>query len=138
MADEHIVKPDVAAAPFFALNENEIPVDRGAVAVVGIVVCAAGSEMDGSGDLLIEEDVAHRVHDIGIYTESEFADITCAFVCIEDMVDAFGIVCRCFDDLAVFKEQADLLELKALINAGRVIGDTAVDAVADGTTLSIG
>ena len=132
VADEHIVKPNVAAAPFFALNENEVPVNRRAVAVICIVVCAAGREVDGAGDLLVEENVAHRIHDIGVYAEGKFADIACAIVRIKDVVDALVVVCCCFDDFAVLEEQADILKLKALIDAWGVVSNAAVDAVADG------
>ena len=73
--DKLIVKADLAAAVFRALDADHVPVDLAAVAVVGFLVGLARREMEGAGDLLVEEDVLHRLQDVGVEAERELADV---------------------------------------------------------------
>ena len=67
--------------------------------------------MQRPGDLLIEEDVAHRVEDVGIEAEGEFARVARSGVGVENRIQAFGVVARGGGNLPVFELQADILEL---------------------------
>ena len=69
------VEPDFAAAVFRTLDADHVPVHGGLVAVAGGLVGLAGREVERAGDLLVEQDVAHRIHDVRIETDGEFADV---------------------------------------------------------------
>lgn len=132
-SDEFAVEVDFAAAVVFALDGDHVPVDLGAVGVVGFFVGLAGGEVEGAGDFFVEEDVAHGVEDVGVEGEGEFADVACAGVGVEDFVEAFGVlVGGGFDDFAVEKFEADAVEGGAVVEGGGVVGEGAVDAVFDG------
>ena len=99
VADEFAVEVDRAAAVLGALDIDHVPVDLGAVAIVGQLVGLAGGEVEGAADFLVEEDVAHRLEDVGIEGEGELADEAGAFVGIEDFVQAPGVAAGGVDDL---------------------------------------
>src|ERR1043166_9071686 len=88
LPDEFTVEPDLAAAPFRALDEHHVPMHGGTVAVVAFLVRLAGSEVQRAGDLLIEKDIAHRTLDIGIEPEGELTDVARAGIGIQDLVQA--------------------------------------------------
>ena len=46
--------------------------------------------MEGAADFLVEEDVTHRLADDRVEAKGELADVACAFVAIEDLVELFG------------------------------------------------
>ena len=133
LADEFSVEVDFSAAVVLALDADHVPVDLGAVAVVGVLVGLAGGEVEGAGDFLVEEDVAHGLADVGVEAEGELADVACAGVAIEDLVDfpsfgsGFGL-----DDFSFLELEADGVEGDALIDGGGVVGDVAFDGVFDG------
>ena len=79
------------------------------------------------GDLLVEEDVAHRVLDLRIEADGEFADVARAGVAIEDLVDGLGVVGRGLDDLALLEFKADVVEGDALVDGRGVVADHALD-----------
>ena len=58
---EHVVEPDFAATVFLCQNQDEVPVDGGCVAVPSVLIGVTRREVDGTGNLLGEEDVAHRL-----------------------------------------------------------------------------
>jgi hypothetical protein len=64
--------------------------DLGAVAIVCFLVGLSGCEVEGTGDFFIKEDIAHRFADGWMEAEGELADVACAFIAIEDLVDLFG------------------------------------------------
>lgn len=132
LADEFSVEVDGPAAVIFALDVDEIPVDLGAVAVFGLFVALAWGEVERAVDFLIEENIAHRVKNVGIEGDGKFADETGAGVAIEDGVEFVGVIGGGVDDFAIFEFEADLVEGDALIDAGGVVGDVALDGVADG------
>ena len=63
LLDQNIVKPDLAVS---LKQSDQIPVHRGTVAVVALVVALTGGEMDRAEDLLVKEDIAHGLADTGI------------------------------------------------------------------------
>src|SRR5437868_4730161 len=75
LADKLAVEPHLAAAVVRALNVDHVPVDAALVAIAADLVGLAGGEMEGTGDLLVEENVAHGVEDVGIEAEREFSDV---------------------------------------------------------------
>ena len=56
------------------------PMNLAAVAVIGPFVSLSRSEMKRTGNLLVEENVAHGFPDIGIEPKREFADVPSAFI----------------------------------------------------------
>ncbi len=68
-ADEFAVEVDFPSPELFGLNKNYIPVDFRLIAVVGLVICLAGGEVDGAADLLIEENIAHCPLDMRVETQ---------------------------------------------------------------------
>ena len=102
LADEFSVEVDGPAAVIFALDADEIPVDLGAVAVFGLFVALAWGEVERAVDFLIEENIAHRVKNVGIEGDGKFADETGAGVAIEEGVEVVGVIGGGVDDFAVF------------------------------------
>src|SRR5437899_8249728 len=103
--------------------------DGGAIAVVAFLIGLAGSEMERPGDFLVEEDVAHRVLDVGIEPERKFTDVPRARIGVEDLVQPPGVVGSGFDDLAVCKFEPDVFKLRSGVDGGRVELDDTVDRV---------
>jgi len=106
-------------------------VDLGAVAVVGLLVGLAGCEVEGAGDFLVEEDVAHRLENVGIEGEGEFADEAGALVGIEDFIQARSVAAGGIGDFAVLEFEADVIERGSLVNGGGVESDKALDGLFD-------
>ena len=129
-SDEDIVEVDLTAAVFGRLDTDEIPMDSRLVAVEGGVVCHTRGKVEAARDLFIKECIFHRFFDIRIDTEREFADITCAFVRIEYLVDLFCIISRCFDNFALGEGQRDVLICRTLINSRGIVRDGTFDRIA--------
>lgn len=84
-ADELAIEVDFAAAVFGALDGDEVPVDLGAVAVVGLVgVGLARGEVEATRDFLVEEDIAHGLEDVWVEADGKFPDGAGSRVGIED------------------------------------------------------
>ena len=89
--------------------------------------------MEAAGDLLVEQNVLHRVGDVRVKADGELADVARAFIGVEDLVELLAVaLARGFDDLAVLEDEADVLEALAVVDGGRVVLQHAVDTVADG------
>lgn len=127
-----VIEIDFAAAVFGALDGDEVPVDSGAVAVIGLFVGLAWGEVEGACDFFVEEDIAHGFEDVGVEGDGEFADVAGTFVGIENFVEAFGVVACGIDDFAVFEFEVDIFEGAAFVDGRGVVGDVAVDAGFDG------
>ena len=107
--------------------------DLAAVVVLGGLVAAAGREVERSRDLLVEEDVLHRVGDVRVEADGELADVARALVGVEDLVELLAVaLAGGLDDLAVLEDEADVLEALAVVDGGSVVLEHAVDAVAHG------
>ncbi len=107
--------------------------DGGVVAVGGFVVGLAGGEVEGAGDFFVEEDIAHGAQDMRVEAKGEFTDVAGACIGVQDFVEGFFVsVAMGFDDFAVFEAEAHAIEGDAVVDAGGVVGDGAVDAVAHG------
>ena len=70
------------------LDHDHVPVDLAVVAVGGLVVTAAGGEVDAAADLFVEEDVLHRFGDERVDADREFADVAGALVGVEHTLEA--------------------------------------------------
>ena len=89
--------------------------------------------MEAAGDLLVEQNVLHRVGDVRVKADGELADVARAFIGVEDLVELLAVaLTRGFDDLAVLEDEADVLEALAVVDGGRVVLQHAVDTVAHG------
>src|SRR5713101_1572270 len=71
-------------------------------------------------DLLIEQDVPHRLQNARIKPKRKFADVTRARIGIENLVQLFCFVACRIDNLSVFELETDGIETDALINTRRV------------------
>ena len=100
--------------------------DGGMVAVGAIVVASAGGEVEGTGDLLVEQGILHGLGDIGIDADGEFPHIAGAGVGVQHLIDAPGIVADGIHDLALLKGEADVFVGKAAGQGGGVVLDDAV------------
>ena len=102
------------------------------VAVVRVVVRAAGRKVNGTADLFVKQDIPHRFGHVRVDADGEFADIARALVGIEYGIDLFGKIARGGNNLAVLKGERNVFKLRAVLNGRRVIRDFAVDAVSYG------
>ena len=132
LADQDAVEPDLPAAALGRLAEDEVPVYRRRVAVVRVVIAATRRKVDRTGDLFIEKNVADRLFDKGVQAERELADVARAFVRVEDLIRRLGVIRGRFDDLAVFEDEADVLEFQSVLDRGDVVMNDAVYAVFNG------
>src|SRR5581483_4817860 len=121
--DKCSVKPYLAAAPFGALDQHHVPMHGRTVPVVANLVGQPRREVQRTGDLLIEQNVAHRIENVRIETKRELADVTRARIGIEDFIQLFRIAGSRFDDFASLELQMDILELGSRINRGGVESD---------------
>ena len=64
--------------------------------------------MKRTGNFFVEQNVAHRMQDVRIKAEREFADVTRAGVGIENIVQLLGLIARRFDNFSVFEFQPDI------------------------------
>src|SRR5207302_3741866 len=94
LANEFAIKIDLAAAIFPALNVDHVPMHLAAVPIVGRLIGLAGSKMKRPRNLFVEQNIAHRMEDVRIKAEREFADVTGAGVGIENIVQFLGLVAR--------------------------------------------
>ena len=104
--------------------------DLAAVAVVGhALVGLAGGEVEGTGDLFIEKDVAHGMQDLAIETDGEFTDVARPLVGIENPVQRLGVIGCGFHDPALTELQLDVVEGDPLIDCRRVVGNDSLDGI---------
>jgi hypothetical protein len=129
LADQFAVEPHLAAAPFLALDQHHVPVDRALVAVAAILVSLARREVQRAGDFLVEQDVAHRIQNVRIEAERKFADVTRAGVRVQNLIQPLRVVRRGLDDFAVLEFQPDVFKLRARIKRRRVELDDAVHGI---------
>ena len=66
LADQFVVEPHLAPTVLGSLDQHHVPMDGGAVAVVALLVCLTWREVQRAGDLFVEQNVAHRLFDVGI------------------------------------------------------------------------
>ena len=78
--DEDVVEVDLAAAVGGVLHHDHVPVDLAAVAVVGLLVRLTGRQVEAAGDLLVEQDVLHRLRAVRVEPDGELADVAAALV----------------------------------------------------------
>jgi hypothetical protein len=76
--------------------------------------------VEGAGDLLVKEDVAHRRENVRIEPERELADVARARVGIQDFVQALGLIGAGPHDFAVVELEPDIVEARARVNRGGV------------------
>src|SRR5690606_18882064 len=120
LANELAVEPHLAASVLAALDRDEVPVDLRAIAVVRLFVRLAGREVERARDLLIEERVHHGMEDLRVEAERELADVSCAFVDVEDVIEVLRAIRRCADDLPLLELEDDILEDLSRVEARRV------------------
>ena len=102
--------------------------DAAGVAVAGGFVGLAGGEVERARDLFVEQDVAHRMQDVRVEAEREFADVARAGVAIQNAVERGGVVRRGALDAALGKFEPHIVESVALINARDIEGHMPLDA----------
>ena len=106
--------------------------DGGFVAIVALVIARAGCEVEGTGDLFIEERILHGAVDIGIHAQRPFAHVARALVGIEDGVEPLRIAAGSLHDFAILEREGDVFEGHTLIGGFGVVGDRAVHGIAHG------
>ncbi|MNM54985.1 hypothetical protein D3C81_661150 [compost metagenome] len=87
--------------------------------------------MQAAGDLLVEQDVLHRMQDVRIEANGKLADVSSPFVRIQDFIHAFCIVACRFDDFAVLEAELDILERDPIIQCCRIVADRTVYSIAN-------
>lgn len=131
-ANEFVIQPDFTAAVVGSLDEDEVPVDAAAVAIVRFVVGISRGEMEGTANFFVEEGIEHGMEDTIVGSEGPFPDIACAGIGIEDLIESFGgIAAVGVFDATVLQFEANAFEDGALIAGGGIELDGAIDAVAD-------
>ena len=96
--------------------------------------------MERAGNLLIEENVAHRLENMGVEAQGELPDVARTRVAIENLVQPLGIIPRRLHHPALPEHESDMVERGAQIDRRCIILDDPVDAVLDrtGEHLAIG
>src|SRR5262249_16192895 len=84
------VEQNLTTAPVRALDADHVPMDLPPVAVVSLLIRLAGREMEGAGDLLVEQNVAHWLQNVRIERDGELADVARPLVGIENLVELPG------------------------------------------------
>ena len=78
--------------------------------------------MEAAGDLLVKQNVLHRVGDMRVKADGELADVARAFIGVKDLVELLAVALTGgFDDLAILEDEADVLEALAVVDGGRVV-----------------
>src|SRR5688572_12131113 len=84
LANEFSVEADFAATVFRTLDADHVPMHLRLVAVAHSLVSLARSEVEGSRDFFVEEDIAHRLENVRVESKREFADVARAGIAIEN------------------------------------------------------
>ena len=127
--DQFTIKPNLAAAPFLALDEHHVPVDGGTIAVIALLISLTRREVQRAANFFIEQNIAHRVHHIRIEPERKLADVARAGIGIENLVEAFGVAAGSLDDFAVLEFQLHVFKLGACVERRCVVLKRAVDGI---------
>ena len=141
LADQFAIEVNFAATVIGPLNADHVPVNLTAVSIIcRAFVSLTWSEMERTGDLFIEENVAHRMHDLAIETDGEFTNVAGTRIGIENAIDGCRVVGGGIDDLALAELELDVVERDALIDRWRVVGNDAFHGILDrsGETFAIG
>src|SRR5438128_46027 len=101
--------------------------DGRTIAVVALFVGLPGSQVERASDLFVEQDIAHRVENIRVEAEREFARISRAGIGVEDFVEALGVVGAGADYLAIFKLETNIFEFRSGIKCRGIKLNLAVD-----------
>ena len=123
------------------LNHHHVPMDTGANPVICDLIRLSGREVERSRQSFRQTKYrASGYVDERIKPDSKFADISCTRISIEDVVEFFGVICRCLHYLTVLKSETDITKYRALIERRCIKMDNAIDRLADGSgkALSIG
>ena len=128
LSDELSIEPHFPAAEFRALDADEVPMDAAGVSIARGFVGLTGGEVERARDFFVEQDIAHRLEDVRVEAEREFADVARAGVAVQHAVQRGGVVGGGALDAAFGEFQPHIVEGVALINAGDVEGHMALDA----------
>jgi hypothetical protein len=129
LPDQFIIEPDFAAAVFGTLDINHVPMHGRLVAVAAFFVSLARGEVERTGNLLVEKDIAHRFENVRVETDGKFTHIPRTGVGIENLIKPLRVVARGFDNPPLLENEPDVVERSAEVNARRVILNHAFNAV---------
>ena len=88
--------------------------------------------MHRAAHLFVEQDVFGVALDAIVGPDADFAQASSAWVGVEDGVEeVFAALGAGFHDQAVLERERDAIHLTALVDGGKLVPDTAVDAVLD-------
>ena len=133
LADQLAVEIDLTATVVGSLDVDEIPVNGAAVPVVRDLVGLSRGEVEATGNLLVEEDIPHRLLDFRIEADGELPDVARSGIGIEDLVDRLGIVGGRLDDFSFLEFQFHVVEGDPLVDRGGIVADHAFDGILDGS-----
>ena len=105
------------------MNGARVPVGR-------FLIALAGGEVDGAGDLLIEEDVFHGLGAIGVEADGELADVARPRIGVEHFVEGLGVGGGGFHDLAVLEDQTHVGVRDGPIGGRAIVMNHAIDGSA--------
>ena len=111
---------------------THIPMDSGPISVIRFLISLTGCEVKRACNLLIEQDIQHRICNVRIECDRKLSDIARAFVGIKDSVKSFGVIRRCLNDFTTFKSESDVRKGCSLIDCRCIEMDCAVDGIAYG------
>ena len=101
LAYQRAIEPDLPAAVSLVLEADQIPVDVAVVTVVRLRVRLSGREMKRFGDLLVKQDVEHRLGNVGVKADRKLADEPRPLIRIEDFVEVRGVRATRLNDVSV-------------------------------------
>ena len=105
--------------------------DFAAIAILSLLIAAARREVETAGDLLIKQNVLHRMHDQRIEAKRKLTDIASALVGIKDRFQFLLIlICPALHHSSLGEFQADVREADAVEQRGRVVLQNALNTIA--------
>ncbi len=132
LVDQLRVEVELATPLLLSLHEHDIPMNGRVVAVGGLSAALSEGNMEGDGDLFVEEGTLHNTVDEGIDTQSEFAGVWCALVQIDDLVELVGsCMTGRVHNLTALELESDVIEEESSLEGGSVEGDMPVDGVSE-------
>jgi len=88
--------------------------------------------MDGTENLFVKEDVAHRFADVRIHSDGKFTDVAGTFISVEDTVEIFFQGrCRSLHNSSLLELKEDAVELFPLVDSRAVVGNVPFHRITD-------
>ncbi|MNN66743.1 hypothetical protein D3C81_1823350 [compost metagenome] len=110
--------------------------NRGTVAVICLFISLTWCKVQASCDLLIKQNILHRMQNIRIKADGKFTDMSCTLIRIQNIVQALRIIACCLNDFPVLKGEFDVLKSNPIVQCRGIVADRSVDRIANRGTVN--